>query len=99
MRCLLYTSINGIKTPDALITFNFLKQAYIDGRMCVLSLAIDASKFVGKEKANAKNMHGMSGTLLNESMVHWKSKTAFINPDRITEKDVCLLYTSLPISY
>lgn len=87
-----FVVINGIKTPDALITFNFLKQAYIDGRMCVLSLAVDPSKFVGKEKANAKNMHGMSGTLLNESMVHWKSKTAFINPDRITEKDVeCLI--------
>lgn len=89
-----FVVINGIKTPDALITFNFLKQAYIDGRMCVLSLAIDASKFVGKEKANAKNMHGMSGTLLNESMVHWKSKTAFINPDRITEKDVEYLIES-----
>lgn len=89
-----FVVINGIKTPDALITFNFLKQAYIDGRMCVLSLAIDASKFVGREKANAKNMHGMSGTLLNESMVHWKSKTAFINPDRITEKDVEYLIES-----
>ena len=89
-----FVVINGIKTPDALITFNFLKQAYIDGRMCVLSLAIDAGKFVGKEKANAKNMHGMSGTLLNESMVHWKSKTAFINPDRITEKDVEYLIES-----
>ena len=89
-----FVVINGIKTPDALITFNFLKQAYIDGRMCVLSLAIDANKFVGKEKANAKNMHGMSGTLLNESMVHWKSKTAFINPDRITEKDVEYLIES-----
>lgn len=89
-----FVVINGIKTPDALITFNFLKQAYIDGRMCVLSLAIDASKFVGKEKANTKNMHGMSGTLLNESMVHWKSKTAFINPDRITEKDVEYLIES-----
>ena len=89
-----FVVINGIKTPDALITFNFLKQAYIDGRMCVLSLAIDASKFVGKEKVNAKNMHGMSGTLLNESMVHWKSKTAFINPDRITEKDVEYLIES-----
>ena len=89
-----FVVINGIKTPDALITFNFLKQAYIDGRMCVLSLAIDASKFVGKEKANAKVMHGMSGTLLNESMVHWKSKTAFINPDRITEKDVEYLIES-----
>lgn len=89
-----FAVINGIKTPDALITFNFLKQAYIDGRMCVLSLAIDANKFVGKEKANAKNMHGMSGTLLNESMVHWKSKTAFINPDRITEKDVEYLIES-----
>lgn len=89
-----FVVINGIKTPDALITFNFLKQAYIDGRMCVLSLAIDASKFVGKEKANAKNMHGMSGTLLNESMVHWKSKTAFINPDCITEKDVEYLIES-----
>ena len=89
-----FVVINGIKTPDALITFNFLKQAYIDGRMCVLSLAIDASKFVGKEKANARNMHGMSGTLLNESMVHWKSKTAFINPDRITEKDVEYLIES-----
>lgn len=89
-----FVVINGIKTPDALITFNFLKQAYIDGRMCVLSLAIDANKFVGKEKANAKNMHGMSGTLLNESMVHWKSKTAFINPDRITEKDVGYLIES-----
>lgn len=89
-----FVVINGIKTPDALITFNFLKQAYIDGRMCVLSLVIDANKFVGKEKANAKNMHGMSGTLLNESMVHWKSKTAFINPDRITEKDVEYLIES-----
>ncbi len=92
-----FVVINGIKTPDALITFNFLKQAYIDGRMCVLSLAIDASKFVGKEKANAKNMnhlHRMSGTLLNESMVHWKSKTAFINPDHITEKDVEYLIES-----
>lgn len=89
-----FVVINGIKTPDALITFNFLKQAYIDGRMCVLSLAIDASKFVGKEKTNAKNMHGMSGTLLNESMVHWKSKTAFINPDHITEKDVEYLIES-----
>lgn len=89
-----FVVINGIKTPDALITFNFLKQAYIDGRMCVLSLAVDASKFVGREKANAKNMHGMSGTLLNESMVHWKSKTAFINPDRITEKDVEYLIES-----
>jgi possible phage prohead assembly initiator protein/portal protein len=89
-----FVVINGIKTPDALITFNFLKQAYIDGRMCVLSLAVDPSKFVGKEKANAKNMHGMSGTLLNESMVHWKSKTAFINPDRITEKDVEYLIES-----
>ena len=89
-----FVVINGIKTPDALITFNFLKQAYIDGRMCVLSLAINANKFVGKEKANAKNMHGMSGTLLNESMVHWKSKTAFINPDRITEKDVEYLIES-----
>lgn len=89
-----FVVINGIKTPDALITFNFLKQAYIDGRMCVLSLAIDASKFVSKEKANAKNMHGMTGTLLNESMVHWKSKTAFINPDRITEKDVEYLIES-----
>lgn len=89
-----FVVINGIKTPDALITFNFLKQAYIDGRMCVLSLAIDANKFVGREKANAKNMHGMSGTLLNESMVHWKSKTAFINPDRITEKDVEYLIES-----
>lgn len=89
-----FVVINGIKTPDALITFNFLKQAYIDGRMCVLSLAIDANKFVGKEKANTKNMHGMSGTLLNESMVHWKSKTAFINPDRITEKDVEYLIES-----
>lgn len=89
-----FVVINGIKTPDALITFNFLKQAYIDGRMCVLSLAVDPSKFVGKEKANARNMHGMSGTLLNESMVHWKSKTAFINPDRITEKDVEYLIES-----
>ena len=89
-----FVVINGIKTPDALITFNFLKQAYIDGRMCVLSLAVDPSKFVGKEKTNAKNMHGMSGTLLNESMVHWKSKTAFINPDRITEKDVEYLIES-----
>lgn len=89
-----FVVINGIKTPDALITFNFLKQAYIDGRMCVLSLAVDPSKFVGKEKANAKNMHGMSGTLLNESMVHWKSKTAFINPDHITEKDVEYLIES-----
>lgn len=89
-----FVVINGIKTPDALITFNFLKQAYIDGRMCVLSLAVDPSKFVGKEKANARNMHGMSGTLLNESMVHWKSKTAFINPDHITEKDVEYLIES-----
>lgn len=89
-----FVVINGIKTPDALITFNFLKQAYIDGRMCVLSLAVDPSKFIGKEKANARNMHGMSGTLLNESMVHWKSKTAFINPDRITEKDVEYLIES-----
>ena len=89
-----FVVINGIKTPDALITFNFLKQAYIDGRMCVLSLAVDPSKFTGKEKANAKVMHGMSGTLLNESMVHWKSKTAFINPDRITEKDVEYLIES-----
>lgn len=89
-----FVVINGIKTPDALITFNFLKQAYIDGRMCVLSLAVDPSKFVGKEKANAKNMHGVSGTLLNESMVHWKSKTAFINPDHITEKDVEYLIES-----
>ena len=89
-----FVVINGIKTPDALITFNFLKQAYIDGRMCVLSLAIDASKFTSKEKVNAKNMHGMSGTLLNESMVHWKSKTAFINPDHITEKDVEYLIES-----
>ena len=87
-----FVVINGIKTPDALITFNFLKQAYIDGRMCVLSLAVDPSKFVSKEKA--RNMHGMSGTLLNESMVHWKSKTAFINPDRITEKDVEYLIES-----
>lgn len=89
-----FVVINGIKTPDALITFNFLKQAYIDGRMCVLSLAVDPGKFVGKEKANARNMHGMSGTLLNESMVHWKSKTAFINPDHITEKDVEYLIES-----
>lgn len=92
-----FVVINGIKTPDALITFNFLKQAYIDGRMCVLSLAVDPSKFTGKEKANARNMnhlHGMSGTLLNESMVHWKSKTAFINPDHITEKDVEYLIES-----
>lgn len=89
-----FVVINGIKTPDALITFNFLKQAYIDGRMCVLSLAVDPSKFVGKEKANARNMHGMSGTLLNESMVHWKTRTAHIDPSRITEKDVEALIES-----
>ena len=92
-----FTVINGIKTPDALITFNFLKQAYIDGRMCVLSLAVDPSKFISKDKANSKSMnhlHGMQGTLLNESMVHWKSKTAFIDPDRITEKDVEALIES-----
>jgi hypothetical protein len=89
-----FVVINGIKTPDALITFNFLKQAYIDGRMCVLSLAVDPSKFVGKEKANARNMHGMSGTLLNESMVHWKTRTAYIDPSRITEKDVEALIES-----
>lgn len=89
-----FVVINGIKTPDALITFNFLKQAYIDGRMCVLSLAVDPNKFASKEKSNAKSMHGMSGTLLNESMVHYKNKTVFIDPDRITEKDVEALLES-----
>lgn len=87
-----FTVINGIKTPDALITFNFLKQSYIDGRMCVLSLLIDKSKI--QSSKGSSGLHGMKGTYLNESMVHWRTKPIFVNPNHLSEDDIVSLLES-----
>ena len=87
-----FTILSNTKTPDPLIVFNFLKQAYIDGRICVLSLLIDEDKLTSK--STNPPMHGMKGTYLNESLVHWRNDVKFIDVNKLSESDIVSLLES-----
>lgn len=95
-----FTVIDRIgRTPNSLVTFNFIKQAYIDGRICVLSALVDEDKVTNAfthKKSQFETLHGCKGTLLNESLVHWDSGNRGPSKGKLfTEKDLGVLLESI----
>lgn len=88
---------NYNKTPNNLIIFNFFKQAYIDGRITVLSLQVDEDQLkqgnIFSKDQTLRNMHGMKGTILNESLVHFR-QPVFLDANNLSEKDIVGLLES-----
>lgn len=87
-----FTLLTKSKTPQPLILFNFLKQAYIDGRIAILSVKVNEEQIKSLGDGLQPKMHGMRGTILNESMVHWASGKQSNLP--LTEEDVIALLES-----
>lgn len=93
-----FTILNtSTKTPNPLIVFNFFKQAYIDGRIAVLSVKISKDQLskgnLLSKSQTMQNLHGMKGTVLNESLVHWNTPK-LIDPSHLSEKDIVTLLES-----
>lgn len=87
-----FTIASGTKTPDPLIIFNFLKQAYIDGRIAILSILVDPPEPAKSNKKDAKTS-GLRNRL-NESLVHWDHKHAVVDYGKLTEDDITELLES-----
>lgn len=88
---------NFNKTPNSLIIFNFFKQAYIDGRIAVLSLKVSEDQLkqgnLFTKDQTLRNMHGMKGTILNESLVHFR-QPIFLDATKLDEEDIVKLLES-----
>lgn len=98
----------GTKTPDSLVIFNFLKQAYIDGTINILSVEVDQDLIATgtSTRPNAPDYitnPGSSNSLvpkdpsmLLESMVYWNNDNnkVSLEPGTIREKDLVTLLES-----
>lgn len=89
-----FTVLGQNTMPDSLVIFNFLKQAYIDGRIMVLSLLVDEDKVKGSPIISQQaydNGYGFSGILLNESYDMHSQETIWFDPKAIEEDDLIQL--------
>lgn len=86
-----FTVMGGARTPDSLIIFNFLKQAYVDGRIAVLSISVDPEQLKAQ---TTSSLHGMRGSILNESLVHWNKRVKFIDINNLNENQLTILLES-----
>lgn len=92
-----FTVLGQNAMPDSLVIFNFLKQAYIDGRIMVLSLLVDEEKIKDAPLLSQKvydNGFGFSGVLLNESFDYNKTDSIWFDPRAIQERDLIQLLES-----
>lgn len=83
-----FTVIGNHKIPDNLVIFNFIKQAYVDGRIMILSLLVDEGKL--NQNFQRPKLHGNVGTILNES----EESTIWLDSGAIKEEDLVSLLES-----
>lgn len=99
-----FTVISKSKVPSSLIVFNFLKQAYIDGRICIMTLKVNPDKIFQKgdetpknkvdKRHKNKNRKTKRSERLQESLVHFNNNFSLVDYNKIKETDIKYLIES-----